>query len=56
MKERGSRSFTLLDALILIGATAVGFAGARAGVWSLDSFYVFLNPDTLWLRFYTGAM
>jgi hypothetical protein len=42
--------------MILIGATAVGFAGARAGVWSVGSFYAFLNPDPLWLRFYTGAM
>jgi hypothetical protein len=56
VKDHGSRRFTLLDAMILIGATAVGFAGARAGVWCVSSFYAFLNPDPRWLRFHTGEM
>jgi hypothetical protein len=30
VEDRGSRRFTLLNAMILIGATAVGFAG---GLW-----------------------
>jgi hypothetical protein len=46
----------LLDAMVLIGATAVGFADARAGVRRVDSFYALLNPDPLRLRFYTGAI
>jgi hypothetical protein len=56
VEDHGSRRFTLLDAMILIGATAVGFAGARVALLSLGSFYAFLNPDPFWFRFYAGAM
>jgi len=50
-----SRKFTLLDAMILIGATAVGFACARAVESWINAFYAFLNPNILWLRFHVGV-
>jgi hypothetical protein len=50
-----SRRFRLLDAMILVGATAVGFACARLGVTAVHSFYGFLNPDPRWLWYQTGA-
>ena len=50
-----SRRLSLLDAMILIGATAVGFACARPAVSAVHSFYAFLNPDPRWLWFQTGA-
>ena len=55
MDETCSRRFTLLDALILIAATAVGFACARLATNWAHSYYAFLNPNVGWLRFQIGA-
>jgi len=55
MSNSLSRKFTLLDAMILIGATAVGFACARTVESCVNAFYIFLNPNILWLRFHVGT-
>src|SRR5271165_4586232 len=50
-----ARRFRLLDVMILIAATGVGFAGGGWAVSAVHSFYASLKPDPGWLRFRTGT-